>query len=121
MSKHTPGPWKADQGIRSQAKLVYINILHGKDRVSSASVYGHKTDGSPAGKEYVDRYGDKRQKPVISAEECRANARLIAAAPDLLEALEKTLTWLTSYPGNGAITAYDQARAAIAKAAGQQT
>ena len=45
-------------------------------------------------------------------------ARLIAAAPDLLAALERSLNWLSSYHGGGAIGAYDQARAAIAKATG---
>ncbi len=30
-----------------------------------------------------------------------ANARLIAAAPDLYAALERTLNWLSSYPGGG--------------------
>jgi hypothetical protein len=46
------------------------------------------------------------------------DARLIAAAPEILEALTRTLSYLTSYPGNGAMSAYDQARAAIAKATG---
>jgi hypothetical protein len=50
-----------------------------------------------------------------------ANARLIAAAPDLLAALERTLSWLTSYPGEACMRPsgpYAQARAAIAKATG---
>ena len=47
------------------------------------------------------------------------DAHLIAAAPVLLEALEGTLDWLTSYPGHGADTAYDRARAAIAAAKGE--
>ena len=40
---------------------------------------------------------------------------------ELLEALERTLSWLTSYPGEGALSPtgpYEQARAAIAKARG---
>lgn len=48
--------------------------------------------------------------------EAQANARLIAAAPELFEALERTLSWLTSYPGGGAMPVYDQARTALAKA-----
>lgn len=48
-----------------------------------------------------------------------ANARLIAAAPDLLEALQRSLSWLSSYRGGGAMGCYDQARAAIAKALGE--
>lgn len=49
-----------------------------------------------------------------------SNARLIASSPDLLEALQGTLSWLTSYPGGGALKAYDKARAAIAKATGKE-
>ena len=47
------------------------------------------------------------------------NARLIAAAPDLLAALQRSLNWLSSYPGEGALMAWEQARAAIAKAEGR--
>lgn len=56
--------------------------------------------------------------------EDEANARLIAAAPDLLAALERTLNWLSSYPGGGTLGQdgpYEQARAAIAKATGAQS
>lgn len=50
--------------------------------------------------------------------EWQANMRLIAAAPDLLEALKRALDWLASYPGGCARDGYDEARAAIAKAEG---
>jgi len=40
-------------------------------------------------------------------------ANLIAAAPRLAEALQRTLNYLSSYQGNGAASAYDQARAAL--------
>lgn len=65
---------------------------------------------------------------VIYGEDCLcvesgkdSDARLIAAAPDLLEALERTLSWLTSYKGEGTMGPngpYEQARAAISKATG---
>ena len=58
-------------------------------------------------------YGD------IKGKETKANARLIAAAPELLEALKRSLSWLSSYPGGGAINVYDQAQQAIAKATGE--
>lgn len=48
-----------------------------------------------------------------------ANAHLIAAAPDLYAALERTLSYLTSYPGNSGINAWEQARAALSKARGE--
>jgi hypothetical protein len=47
-----------------------------------------------------------------SPAEVDANAKLIAAAPDLLEALEELLGWETLCP----IEVYEQARAAIRKA-----
>ena len=55
--------------------------------------------------------------------ECEANARLIAAAPDLLEALEMCTKAMASVlpdfnPYDQA--AYDKARAAIAKAKGEE-
>ena len=43
-----------------------------------------------------------------------ADARLIAAAPELLEALEEVLGWETLCP----VETYEMARAAIAKAKG---
>lgn len=52
----------------------------------------------------------------FGAQEAEANAKLIAAAPDLLAALRRSLNWLSSYPGGGAMSCYDQARAAIDKA-----
>lgn len=42
--------------------------------------------------------------------------RIAGAAKDLLAALRRSLNWLSSYPGGGALGAYDEARAAIAKA-----
>ncbi len=51
--------------------------------------------------------------------EGNANARLIAAAPELYEALHGTLDWLASYPGFGSEQAWLKAHAALAKARGQ--
>lgn len=49
----------------------------------------------------------------------KRDAKLIAAAPDLLDALSRTLSWLASYPGGGALGCYDQALAAVEKATGE--
>jgi len=51
-----------------------------------------------------------------TAAEAQANARLIAAAPDLLEALRKIASCESRFPGD----VVDIARAAIAKATGEQ-
>ena len=53
---------------------------------------------------------------MMRAGEGKANARLIAAAPELLEALESALTILIDSVGD---FDYDKARAAIAKAKGE--
>lgn len=48
--------------------------------------------------------------------------RLSRINADLLAALERTLSWLSSYPGGGTLREggpYDQARTAIAKARAQ--
>ena len=45
-----------------------------------------------------------------------ANARLIAAAPDMANALRRALSWLSSYQGNGANGAYRDAVNALKKA-----
>jgi len=58
-----------------------------------------------------------------SADECRANARLIAAAPELLQAAQTMLALVMLKYGNldaDVNTATDAARAAIAKALGTE-
>ncbi len=45
-----------------------------------------------------------------------ADMKLAAAAPDLVKALEISLKWLSSYPGGLALSAYEEARAALDKA-----
>ena len=95
-TKHTPGPWvvkSARSGFYVESQFDVI--------VESLDEYG--------------RYG---------AIDDEANARLIAAAPELLEALSclTAVVGLTPIKGNldALQEAYDMARAAIAKAKGEQ-
>lgn len=92
MTKHTPGPWWADTGCRCE------NI----------TIYGTETGDAVDVCDVVYR-GDEIQ--------IEANARLIAAAPDLLAALELILT--AEERGFGADYIKGCARAAIAKAKGK--
>lgn len=97
MSKHTPGPWivPEDQWDDDSPEILknYIRVGYGDSGLSDIA--------------YV---------PATHARE-GANARLIAAAPDLLEALQSSNRVLSSLPVTGdivmAICAND---AAIAKA-----
>ena len=90
--EHTPGPWEVGEEVDSQDRLVYVPIRRGKLHISTTGVYGRKPDGETAGRKYRDRFGTERHDPVITADECRANARLISAAPELLAACHAALS-----------------------------
>ena len=96
-AKHTPGPWYALRGQRN----ISIRYKTG-DRllpmVNVASVRGQFPTDCP--------YGSSE-----------ANARLIAAAPELLEALQFVMAAF----GEQLSTAFEQAEAAIAKATGDES
>ena len=92
MSKHTPGPWAMPDS--------------GQGRISKVGVNGG-WDGMIATADCGD-YARSRSEGL-------ANARLIAAAPDLLEALKDAVRDSES-PGQW----LDESRAAIAKATGEQ-
>jgi hypothetical protein len=98
-AEHTPGPW-----------VVYDDSNNGKtNRIEIAAL----------GKTVARIYHSV-------PEEDLPNARLIAAAPDLLEALQDFLNWSNSvYYGEDTrrelVMAKNKARAAIAKATGGQT
>jgi hypothetical protein len=94
-TQHTPGPWLLD-GLT-------IKGPHPKDpqnrlRIVAQSVFDKGT--------WVD--------------EARANARLIAAAPDLLEALRNIVSASLRYRLEESDPAVEEARAAIAKATGSK-
>ena len=85
LSTYTPGPW---------------------------AVNGREVNGPPDSGVIVARlpeWGILADCP----DQAPANARLIAAAPDLLERLEELLEYSENLRGSGV---YDRARAAIAKA-----
>lgn len=94
MNKHTPGPWE----IKRHYDSCYKNISAQKHTELARVVWCME---------------DEDRSP-----ECEANAYLIAAAPDLLEALQNLLK---VHEGEGGTEhhAGDMARAAIAKAKGE--
>ena len=107
-AKHTPGPWtKADRlngpwwHISSDHTIGGNRCLSGKQAI--ACVHGESKKGSAA---YAEMF--------------EANARLIAAAPELLDAL-KAMVEAHPVPSTACKErpAYEQAIAAIAKATGE--
>ena len=95
--KHTPGPWAVFQNDSDEERLD-INSLHpsGKGAFFVAETIGGLADG-----------------------EMEANARLIAAAPDLLQACEQAEHWLDHDDGSAEPAEMLRVlRAAIAKANG---
>jgi hypothetical protein len=97
--KHTPGPWE---------------VVPGDDYMISAAAY-------PADFPHLCKADDTGDMLAYvgnrTADFGEANARLIAAAPDLLEALESVLG--NCLDSEGLAAAHAKARAAIAKATGE--
>lgn len=89
MTKYTPGPWLFDE--ESEAITTHNRITSGKTRIATVTLGW----AEPFESEQI------------------ANARLIAAAPDLLEALQALICETNSIELAAAL---DMARAAIAKA-----
>lgn len=94
MTPHTKGPWKVGQYLGSLRQFViHMDIgdnARGSDVAFTSAAFGN--------------------------DETIANARLIAAAPDLLEALHEMVR---TFAKNHA-PSVDVARAAIARATGEQ-
>lgn len=103
--KHTPGPWNvvcieglsdwAFLGVGSETSTKAICHIHFEATIEDAKV--------------------------IIPDECKANAKLIAAAPELLEALQNLMKGVEALPSLTAIAGslekqYKQAEAAIKKA-----
>lgn len=91
-TKHTPGPWHTDP-----AKSFYV-FAHGSLAEQSGVNNG----------------------PFVCNASTQANSRLIAAAPELLQALLHVMPHVgTNYSGKQRYDILEPARAAIAKARGE--
>ena len=106
MIKHTPGPWsiftdekhKHNAGIEADGfSIICIGYPDETPAMDDSGVCGRTTD------------------------ETTANAHLISAAPELLEALEAIMgSDLFEWNGSAAFWLQDKVKAAIAKAKGEQ-
>lgn len=112
MSKHTPGPW----AIKPMIDEDQVGIFSGPG-ASRGDWGGGYAGGSPR---YV-AVADKRDTPA----ETLANARLIAAAPELLAALVSAKEALDNCPWSDTVFDADDIRlkveSAIAKATGSES
>ena len=95
--KHTPGPWHVNYTTFDNA-IVRFHIA-GETHGSVYPVCEHTLEITPDSSEQL------------------ANAHLIAAAPELLEALKRAAAMMGRFPQCD--EAWKQARAAIAKAEGK--
>jgi hypothetical protein len=108
-ARHTPGPW----GAR-------FSEMGGYDCMTHAWHIGPQAGLVPISVCVVDlsTYGQRLCNYDFKSEQAKADAHLIAAAPDLLAALIELLDWSQSeYQSNKQIDA--RAAAAIAKAEGR--
>ena len=96
-TKHTPGPWIVDRGTTSQGDL-FIHVADESVRgwTCVASVHGEIPEGAVG------------------------NARLIAAAPDLLAACEAIAALSDGQGQQNMLEVAGQARAALALARGER-
>jgi hypothetical protein len=108
--KNTPGPWELNPILNGHFEFE----IYCKDNNPVCGVYCHSS--------ILAGYGSVKDRISRSPEgqpEAIANARLIAAAPDLLEAL-KDIEKGCSFPEDDVQrTIRDRARIAIAKAEGK--
>ena len=79
MAEHTPGPWRLDSP--------YVSAPSGEHRKIVAD---------------CDQYFSDDECEYLSDDECEANTRLIAAAPELLAALEQAVAVIASDEMKGA-------------------
>lgn len=105
--KYTPGPWRIVEGFMGRPEIESDNE---RDNADATQVFVLARDiGGRVHGELFDDYS-----------EVEANIKLIAAAPDLLQALEGMLEAYDDGVGQDWEQPYRlKARAAIAKATGQ--
>lgn len=110
MSEHTPGPWTID------------NVRHDrKADLKHLDIRGPGRPRGPSGREYRDIIGEVFTD-WGTHDEVDANARLIAAAPELLGALEGLLHELPQPEEGDAGDGFDairRAHAVVAQARGR--
>lgn len=109
--KHTPGPWKACHDGKCKCKQVWSETADHPVAIVECGKVGDDYPEVENGKAVMKQitYWE------IGEEVAEANAHLIAAAPDMLEALENLIK--ANWP-DAIDEAFKQAKSAIRKAGG---
>jgi ketosteroid isomerase-like protein len=102
VNKHTPGPWRNEGGISA--------TWEDGEEVQVCALFTTK---------WTYTEPDAHAKNDRMRRESEANARLIAAAPELLEALEAVMSGQIGGTPDLDAERFQKARAAIAKARGE--
>jgi hypothetical protein len=102
-TQHTPGPWT----VNSEGQ---ITDLQGRTIVPNVHAHNVPSNAFPRGS---GQYVAEDDGGV-------ANARLIAAAPDLLDALEEAIEVVGSWGDDGDPSWLERAKSAIAKVGGAE-
>ena len=119
--KHTPGPWQLSCIDGVEDSLMVGGRNDGSDIVADIRTYENdisETQNSPQQMWVKKRLAELEKKE----KEAHANARLIAAAPELLEQcklFEKCLTYLINSGDSGADLERDNLRAILDKVKGE--
>lgn len=101
-AKHTPGPWAANF-MKLNGETYHWHVVDAKHGTMNAVAMSDEESGTPR-----------------TAEELRANALLIAAAPELLAHLKFAVALLGAMPLISGTAQVEAMRAAIAKATGEE-
>lgn len=108
MSKHTPGPWEVHNGT---------DVYPVDDEKARFYVADCDPDNAPVASSLLEP--GEHPNTDATYEQAMANARLIAAAPDMLEALRRFEAYYPAGINPWLDEAASLARAAIAKAEGR--
>lgn len=92
-TKHTPGPWTIDSLCADDGESQEITVCHQHEDAIAVIALEQNFDA-----------------------ECEANAKLIAAAPDMAEELGAVLDWFDNDPDSENIIIRDRITAVLAKA-----
>jgi len=128
MSKHTPGPWHWINSVTDEPfDFSAPWDGHGRPSLRTVAEFGENKVEVRDGKTYTSwalpKWIADNDGP-FDGQEGEANALLIAAAPELLDALRDVISWVpgaSSWHTDAPIKAVERARAAIAKAEGNGT